>query len=62
VTGAVNETVDGVDSALGGALGRTGVTDTTKGVVDGAAGSGSVVGQTVERGVGAVRDVLGGNR
>lgn len=62
VTGAVNETVDGVDSALGGALGRTGVTDTTQGVVDGAAGSGSVVGQTVERGVDAVRDLLGGNR
>ena len=38
VTGTVDKTVSGVDQATGGALGKTGVTQTTEEVVDGVAG------------------------
>jgi hypothetical protein len=38
VTGAVDETVSGVDKALGGTLGEAGVTRATEEVVAGVAG------------------------
>jgi hypothetical protein len=62
VTGAVNDAVDEVDGALGGALNRTGVTGVTEGALDRVAGPNSVVGQTVDEAAGAVRGLLGGDR
>lgn len=62
IADTVNGAVSGVDRALGGALGRAGVTDVTQGVVDGVAGPNSAVGQAVDRTVEAVRGLLGGGR
>jgi hypothetical protein len=62
VTGAVNETVTGVDETLGGALSETGVTKVTEEVVNGVAGPESTVGKTVDGTVKAVGGLLGGNR
>jgi hypothetical protein len=62
VTSTVNNTVNQVDeSALGGTLGQTGVTDVTEGVVNGVAGPESVVGNVVDEAVGAVGGILGKN-
>jgi hypothetical protein len=56
VTGAVNDTVDGVDGVVGGSLGETGVPEVTEKVVDGVAGSESTVGKTVDEAVGKTVD------
>jgi hypothetical protein len=61
VTGAVNDTVAGVDEAVGGALGETGVTEVTEGAVNGVAGPESPVGETVDKVAGTVGSVLGGD-
>jgi hypothetical protein len=62
VTGAVNNTVSGVDQTLGGALGDTGVTKATEEVVNGVAGPESTVGETVDKVVETVNGLLGGKR
>jgi hypothetical protein len=62
VTGAVNNTVSGVDQTLGGTLGEAGVTKTTEEVVNGVAGSESTVGETVDKVVETVNGLLGGKR
>jgi hypothetical protein len=60
VTSTVNDTVNQVDeAALGGTLGKTGVTEATEGIVNGVAGPESVVGQVVDEAVGAVGGILG---
>ncbi len=61
VTGAVNETVTGVDEVTGGVLGETGVTKVTEEVVNGGAGPESTVGKTVDKVVDTVGGLLGGN-
>lgn len=60
VTNTVNETVSGVDTATGGALGNTGVTKVTEEVVNGAAGPESPVGETVDKTVEKVQETVGG--
>ncbi|HXQ89367.1 MAG TPA: hypothetical protein VN733_06965 [Solirubrobacterales bacterium] len=61
VTGTVNETVDQVDqNVTGGALGETGVTQTTEEVVSGVAGPESVVGKTVDETAKTAEGVVGG--
>jgi hypothetical protein len=60
VAGTVNETVNGVDEATGGALGETGVTQTTEEVVNGAVGPESPVGKVVDEAAGAVDGIVGG--
>jgi hypothetical protein len=60
VTGTVNETVNGVDEATGGALGETGVTKTTEEVVEGVAGPESPVGKTVDKTVEKAGETVGG--
>jgi hypothetical protein len=62
VSGAVNDTVSGVDQTLGGALGDTGVTKVTEEVVSGAAGPESTGGETVDKVVETVNGLLGGKR
>jgi len=62
LTGAVNETVSGVNETLGGALGDTGVTEVTETTVNGLAGPESTVGKTVDKVVDTVGGVLGGGR
>jgi hypothetical protein len=61
VAAGVNETVNNVDeTALGGTLKETGVTEVTESVVNGLAGPESVVGKTVT-GLGeTVNGLLGG--
>jgi hypothetical protein len=59
VTGAVNETVSGVDQATGGALGSTGVTKATEETVNGVAAPESPVGKTVDKVVETVGGLLG---
>jgi hypothetical protein len=60
VTNTVNETVNQVDqTATGGALEETGVTQVTEEVVNGAAGPESTVGKTVDETVKTVEGVLG---
>jgi hypothetical protein len=61
-TGAVNDTVSGVDSATGGMLGEAGVTKVTEDVVNGLAGPESTVGKTVDRSAEAVNGLLGDGR
>jgi hypothetical protein len=59
VTETVNETVNQVDeTALGGTLNGTGVTEVTEGVVNGVAGPESVVGKAVDETVGVVGGLL----
>jgi hypothetical protein len=60
VTGSVDETVKGVDEATGGVVGQTGVDKTVEETVNGAAGSESVVGGTVDKVGKAVGDTVGG--
>lgn len=65
--GAVAETVNGTvaqvdEKALGGALGKAGVTEVTESVVDGVAGPESTVGKVVDETVKAVGGLLGGKR
>jgi hypothetical protein len=61
VTSTVNETVNQVDqTATGGALESTGVTQTTEEVVYGVAGPESAVGKTVDETVKTVEGVVGG--
>jgi hypothetical protein len=61
VTETVNNTVSGVDETVtGGALGKTGVTEVTEGVVNGVAGPESPVGKVVDGTVEAVGGLLGG--
>jgi hypothetical protein len=62
VTGAVNQTVGGVDKAVGGALSESGVTQVTEEVVSGVAGPTSPVGKTVDKVVETVGGLLGGKR
>ena len=62
VTGAVNNTVSGVDQALGGTLGNAGVTNATEEVVNNVAGPESPVGETVDKVVETVGGLLGGKR
>jgi hypothetical protein len=62
VTGAVNNTVSGVDQTLGGTLGDTGVTKVTEEVVNGVAGPESTVGETVDKVAETVGGLLGGKR
>lgn len=63
VTETVNGTVDKVDeSALGGALGNSGATEVTEGVVNGVVGPESTVGQVVDETVGVVGGLLHPNR
>jgi hypothetical protein len=62
VTGAVNNTVSGVDKTLGGTLGETGVPKVTEEVVNGVAGPESTVGKTIDETVKTVGGLLGGNR
>lgn len=58
-TTTVNETVKKVDEAvLGGALGNTGVTDTSEDVLNGVAGPESTVGKVVDGVTGAVGGLL----
>jgi len=62
VTETVNDTVGKVDeTALGGTLGDSGVTEATEGVVNGVAGPESTVGKVVDEAAGAVGGLLGGN-
>ncbi|MEX2449116.1 MAG: hypothetical protein WD404_10305 [Solirubrobacterales bacterium] len=56
VANAVNDTVSGVDAATGGALGQTGVTKVTEGVVNGVAGPESTVDEVGK----SVEGLLGG--
>jgi hypothetical protein len=60
VTGAVNETVSGVDKGLGDPLGEAGVTEATEKVVNGVAGPESALGETVDKTVEAVGGLIGG--
>jgi hypothetical protein len=63
VTSTVNDTVTKVDeTALGGTLHESGVTPVTEGVVDGVTGPESPVGKVVDETVGAVGNLLPGNR
>ena len=63
MTETVNDTVNQVDqTALGGTLGETGVTEVTEGVVNGVVGPESTVGKVVDETVEAVGGLLGGNR
>jgi hypothetical protein len=63
VTQTVNDTVNKVDeTALGGTLGNSGVTETTEGVVNGVAGPESTVGKVVDEAVGTVGGILGSGR
>jgi hypothetical protein len=62
VTGAVDETVKGVDEATGGALGEAGVTGVVEETVNGVAGPESPVGKTVDKTTEAVGGLLGGDR
>jgi hypothetical protein len=62
VTGAVNNTVTGVDQTLGGTLGETGVTKVTKEVVNNVAGPESTVGEIVDKVSETVNGLLGGKR
>ncbi|HEV2791539.1 MAG TPA: hypothetical protein VGV69_09610 [Solirubrobacterales bacterium] len=60
VTSTVNQTVDQVDqTATGGALEETGVTQVTEEAVNGVAGPESVVGKTVDEAAGAVGGIVG---
>jgi hypothetical protein len=60
VAETVNNTVNQVDeTALGGTLGNSGVTEATEGVVNGVAGPESTVGKVVDEAVGAVGGLLG---
>jgi hypothetical protein len=61
VTGAVNETVSGVDQTLGGGLSETGVTKATEEVVNGVAGPESPIGETLDKTVEAVGGLVGGS-
>jgi hypothetical protein len=61
VTDTVHDTVTKVDeTALGGSLGNSGVTEATEGVVNGVAGPESAVGKVVDEAVGAVGGLLDG--
>jgi hypothetical protein len=61
VTETVNNTVTKVDeTALGGTLGNSGVTEVTESVVNGVAGPESAVGKVVDETVGAVGGLLHG--
>jgi hypothetical protein len=63
VTETANNTVSKVDeTALGGTLHETGVTEVTESVVKGVAGPESPVGHVVDETVGAVGGLLHGNR
>jgi trimeric autotransporter adhesin len=62
VVGTANDTVNGVDHTLGGALDRTGITGVTPRVVDGVPGPSSPVGQAVDRTADAVGGLLDSNR
>jgi hypothetical protein len=62
VTGAVNDTVSGVDQATGGALSGAGVTEVTEGAVKGAAGPESTAGQTLDKTVETVGGPLPGGQ
>jgi hypothetical protein len=63
VTETVNGTVAKVDeTALGGTLHETGVTEVTESVVNGVAGPESTVGKVVNETVGVVGGLLGGKR
>lgn len=63
VTETVNNTVTKVDeTALGGALGNSGVTEATEGVVEKVVGPESTVGHVVDETVGAVGGLLHPNR
>jgi hypothetical protein len=62
VTGAVDNTVSGVDQTLGGTLGDTGVTKVTEEAVNGVAGPESTVGQIVDKVGETVGGLLGGKR
>jgi hypothetical protein len=61
-TGAVDETVAGLDSITGGALGRTGATGPVEETVNRVAGPESALGKTVDRITEAVGDLPGGDR
>lgn len=58
VTGAVDNTVSKVDETVGGALGETGVTKLTEGVVNRVAGPQSAVGHEVDEAVSTVGGLL----
>jgi hypothetical protein len=60
VTGAVNDTVSGVDQTLGGGLSETGVSKATEEAVNGVAGPESPIGETVDKTVEAVGGLVGG--
>ncbi|HEX4464870.1 MAG TPA: hypothetical protein VH042_09560 [Solirubrobacterales bacterium] len=62
ITETVNKTVSGVDETTGGALGSTGVTETTGKVVESVAGPESAVGKTVDEVVKGLGGLLGGNK
>jgi hypothetical protein len=63
LTETVNETVNQVDETVtGGALGKTGVTEATEGVVNGVAGPESPVGKVVDGTVETVTGLLGGKK
>jgi len=62
VTGAVNNTVTGVDQTLGGTLGETGATKVTEEVVNNVAGPESTVGEIVDKVGETVNGLLGGKR
>jgi hypothetical protein len=62
VTDTVNETVSGVDTATGGALGNAGVAETAEDVVNGAAGPRSAVGGAADGATEAVDGLPGTDR
>jgi hypothetical protein len=63
LTETVNETVNQADeTATGGALGKTGVTEATEGVVNGVVGPESPVGKVVDGTVETVTGLLGGKK
>ncbi len=62
VKSAVDNTVDTLDHATGGALGQTGVPQVVHGATNGVLGPGSGTGQALDNAAGPVNNLLGGGK